>query len=440
MSAPSWFENERSRTQERGNEITGERQLRVAVAGAGAFGRNHLRVVRELEAAGEGVALTAAVEPDAARAEEAAKQYGIRVFASIDELLKADLKLDAACVAVPTVKHHETAAALLEAGLDLLVEKPLAANLAEADDLIERAERRGRIVQPGHLERFNPAVLAVEPRLKRPMFFEAHRLSVFTPRALDVDVVLDLMIHDLDIVLTFARSAVREVRAVGLPIVSPKVDIANVRVEFETGCVANFTASRVSTERVRKLRFFEPREYVSIDYARRDVLVIQMDESGVSGVGDRHRYPPLPQEQKRGKDGAPNSSVQLAQAAAEFLATGKLDRAAIEKLMASGQIPATVAMKIVAAKNDPEKLKEIAKGLAGPQDGPAPGLRFVRPEVTPGEPLRLEILSFLESVRTRRTPKVTARQGRAALELALAIQAAMAAHAERAGLGDFFKS
>ena len=410
------------------------------MAGAGAFGRNHLRVVRELEAAGEGVALTAAVEPDAARAEEAAKQYGIRVFASIDELLKADLKLDAACVAVPTVKHHETAAALLEAGLDLLVEKPLAANLAEADDLIERAERRGRIVQPGHLERFNPAVLAVEPRLKRPMFFEAHRLSVFTPRALDVDVVLDLMIHDLDIVLTFARSAVREVRAVGLPIVSPKVDIANVRVEFETGCVANFTASRVSTERVRKLRFFEPREYVSIDYARRDVLVIQMDESGVSGVGDRHRYPPLPQEQKRGKDGAPNSSVQLAQAAAEFLATGKLDRAAIEKLMASGQIPATVAMKIVAAKNDPEKLKEIAKGLAGPQDGPAPGLRFVRPEVTPGEPLRLEILSFLESVRTRRTPKVTARQGRAALELALAIQAAMAAHAERAGLGDFFKS
>jgi predicted dehydrogenase len=415
----------------------------VAVAGAGAFGRNHLRVVRELEAAGEGVALTAAVEPDAARAEEAAKQYGIRVFASIDELLKADLKLDAACVAVPTVKHHEAAAALLEAGLDLLVEKPLAANLAEADDLIERAERGGRIVQPGHLERFNPAVLAVEPRLKHPMFFEAHRLSVFTPRALDVDVVLDLMIHDLDIVLTFARSAVREVRAVGLPIVSPKVDIANVRVEFETGCVANFTASRVSTERVRKLRFFEPREYVSIDYARRDVLAIQMDESGVSGasgVGDRHRHPPLPQEQKSGKDGAPNSSAQLAQAAAEFLATGKLDRAVIEKLMESGQIPATVAMGIVAAKNDPEKLKAMAKSLTEAHDGPAPGLRFVKPEVTPGEPLRLEILSFLDSVRTRRTPKVTARQGRAALELALAIQAAMAAHAERAGLGDFFRS
>ncbi len=252
----------------------------MAVAGAGAFGRNHLRVVRELEAAGvdaagRGVALVAAVDPDAVRADEAAKQYGIKTFASIDELLRADLKLDAAIVAVPTVKHHEVAAALLDAGLDLLVEKPLAATLAEADDLIVRAERGGRIVQPGHLERFNPAVLAVEPNLKRPMFFEAHRLSVFTPRALDVDVVLDLMIHDLDIVLTFAKSAVREVRAVGLPILSPKVDIANVRVEFESGCVANFTASRVSTERVRKLRFFEPRQYVSIDYARRDVLVIR---------------------------------------------------------------------------------------------------------------------------------------------------------------------
>ncbi len=390
--------------------------MRVAVAGAGAFGRNHLRVVRELETAGEGVALIAAVEPDAARAAEAGKQYGIKVFASIDELLKADLKLDAACVAVPTVKHHEVASALLDAGLDLLIEKPLAANLAEADDLIARAERGGRIVQPGHLERFNPAVLAVEPRLKRPMFFEAHRLSVFTPRSLDVDVVLDLMIHDLDIVLTFVRSQVREVRAVGLPILSPKVDIANVRVEFESGCVANFTASRVSTERVRKLRYFEPRQYVSIDYARRDVLVIRIDDGE-----------------------APDSSAQLAQAAAEFLTTGKFDPTVIQKLLASGQVPATLVMQIAAAKNDPDKLKEIAKSLTGTPDGLAPGLSFSKPEVTPGEPLRLEILSFLESVRTRQAPKVTARQGRAALELALAIQAAMAAHAERAGLGDFFK-
>jgi predicted dehydrogenase len=323
-------------------------------------------------------------------------------------------------VAVPTVKHYEVARELLDAGLDLLIEKPLAANLREADDLIKIQEKKKRIVQPGHLERFNPAVMAVEPGLTRPMFFEAHRLSVYTPRALDVDVVLDLMIHDLDVVLTFAKSPVREVRAVGLPILSPKVDIANVRVEFESGCVANFTASRVSTERVRKLRFFEPRQYVSIDYARRDVLVIKID--------DKEAASPNP---------------QLAQAAAQFLATGKLDASVIQGIVASGQVPAGLMMKVLGAKNDPEKLKGIARELAGPlaesHDGPAPGLSFVKPKVTPGEPLRLEILSFLESVRTRRPPRVTARQGRAALELALTIQAQMAAHAERAGLGDFFK-
>jgi predicted dehydrogenase len=401
--------------------------LRVAVAGAGAFGRNHLRVLRELETEGAGAALVAAVDPDPARADEAAKQYGIPVFASVDALLKADLKLDAACVAVPTVKHHEVARELLDAGLDLLIEKPLAANLREADDLIQCAEKNGCIVQPGHLERFNPAVMAVEPSLTRPMFFEAHRLSVFTPRALDVDVILDLMIHDLDIVLTFAKSPVREVRAVGLPILSPKVDIANVRVEFESGCVANFTASRVSTERVRKLRFFEPRQYVSIDYARRDVLVIKIDDKEAA---------------------SPNA--QLARAAAQFLSTGKLDASVIQTLVSSGNIPAGLMMKVLAAKNDPEKLKDIARELAAthagtPHEPPpgsslTPGLSFVKPEIAPGEPLRLEILSFLESVRTRGEPRVTARQGRAALELALTIQARMAAHAERAGLGDFFKT
>jgi len=361
--------------------------LRVAVAGAGAFGKNHLRVYRELEMAGEPVALVAAVEPDAARAAETAAKYSIPVFATVVELLSADLHLDAATVAVPTVHHHAVASALLDAGLDLLVEKPLAATLAEADDLIERANKGKRILQPGHLERFNPAVLAIQPQLRRPMFFESHRLSIFTPRALDVDVVLDLMIHDLDIVLTFANSPVREVRAVGLPILSPKVDIANVRVEFESGCVANFTASRVSTERVRKLRFFEPRQYVSIDYARQDLLVIRL-YSGVSGVSG-----------------------------------------------ASRNLPPEIAAAIAAGKADPALLAKLAAaGVAGP----APGLSFAKPPVTPGEPLRLEIRSFLESVRTRQQPRVTARQGRDALALALEIQASMAAHAERAGLGDFF--
>ena len=337
--------------------------MRVAVAGAGAFGRNHLRVYRELSA--EGVTLVAAIEPNAERAAETAEQYGIPVFGTVEEALAADLNLDAASVAVPTSYHHAVAGELLAAGIDCLVEKPIAGTLAEADDLMALAEKHCRILQPGHLERFNPAVLAIEPKLTRPMFFEAHRLSVFTPRSLDVDVVLDLMIHDLDIVLKFARSPVREVRAVGLPILSPKVDIANVRVEFESGCVANFTASRVSTERVRKLRFFEPRQYVSVDYARRDLLVIQVAE-GFS----------------------------------------------VEQAMAAG----------------------AASGFA---DG-LPGLSFSKPEVSPGEPLKLEIASFLEAIRHRTEPRVTARQGRDALALALEIQRAMADHAGKAGLGDFF--
>ena len=384
------------------------------MAGAGAFGRNHLRVVRELETEGAGVALAAAVEPDGARADETAKQYGIPVFPSIDALLEADLKLDAACVAVPTVRHYEVASQLLDAGLDLLIEKPLAATLAEADALIQSQEKNGRIVQTGHLERFNPAVMAVEPKIVRPMFFEAHRLSLFTPRALDVDVVLDLMIHDLDIVLTFAKSPVREVRAVGLPVVSPRVDIANVRVEFESGCVANFTASRVSTERVRKLRFFEPRQYVSIDYARRDLLVIRMDGDGGATADERvdGMLAALPSHIR----------AMVPRKIAEDVVAGKIDAATIAKYAAMAGIDPAVVTQFVAPS------------------GPAPGLSFVKPEVTPGEPLKLEISSFLESVRTRREPRVTARQGRNALELALAIQAEMAAHAERAGLGDFFKS
>jgi predicted dehydrogenase len=354
-----------------------------------------------------GVALVAALEPDAARAADAAARYAIPVFSTAEEMLAADLNLDAATVAVPTAHHHAVASTLLDAGLDLLVEKPLAASLSEADDLIDRAAKHSRILQPGHLERFNPAIMSIEPKLRRPMFFEAHRLSVFTARSLDVDVVLDLMIHDLDIVLTFARSPVREVRAVGLPILSPKVDIANVRVEFESGCVANFTASRVSTERVRKLRFFEPRQYVSIDYARQDLLVIGIDAKPGGAASALAALPPH------------IASLIPPKIAADLVA-GKIDPVLIARFAASANIdPALVAQFTAPA-------------------GHAPGLSFSKPQVTPGEPLRLEIESFLDAVRTRREPRVTARQGRNALALALEIQAAMAAHAVRAGLEDFF--
>ena len=254
-------------------------KIRVAVVGVGAFGRNHARVYRELAQQDGNVELAGIVDADSERAAAVAQEYGTAAFASLKELAQAGV--EAASVAVPTVEHLTVARTLMEAGVDVLVEKPLAASLAEAEELIRIAQRTARVAQVGHLERFNPAVRATLPLVTQPLFFEVHRLSVFSPRALDVDVVLDLMIHDLDIVLSFVKSPVKEVRAVGLPILSGKVDIANVRMEFDSGCVANFTASRVSTEKVRKLRFFQPRQYISVDYSRQDVLIFTV--AGDSG-------------------------------------------------------------------------------------------------------------------------------------------------------------
>jgi predicted dehydrogenase len=256
------------------------RGLNVAVFGAGAFGRNHLRIYRQLEQSGFGVKLAAIVDTDPATADLVRQQGDVDVFTSAEACLEAcragKLHLDAVSICVPTSAHYSVASQALANGLDVLLEKPIAVTLAEADALVRQAAAAGQILQVGLLERFNPAVAAAEPLVNGPMFFEAHRLSVFHRRALDVDVVLDLMIHDLDIVLSFVRSPVRELHAVGLKILSPKVDIANVRLEFASGCVANFTASRVSTETVRKLRFFQPHQYLSIDYARQDLLIINL--------------------------------------------------------------------------------------------------------------------------------------------------------------------
>ncbi len=239
----------------------------------GNFGRNHARVYRQLAEQGEAVRLAGVVDTDPARADAVAQEFGCRAFGSAEQLIATYREIQAASVCVPTGHHLAAARALMSAGIDVLIEKPLAPSLMEADELIRLARRHDRIAQAGHLERFNPAVRAIVPLVTQPMFFEVHRLSVFTPRSLDVDVVLDLMIHDLDIVFSFVKSPVKEIRAVGLPILSGKVDIANVRMEFESGCVANFTASRVSTERVRKLRFFQPGQYISVDYARQDTMV-----------------------------------------------------------------------------------------------------------------------------------------------------------------------
>ncbi len=238
---------------------------RIAVAGAGAFGRNHLRVIHQSENA----ELAGVFDIDPARAAQAAEPHQARVFASLDELAA---NADAAVIATPTITHSEIGCALMEKGLDVLVEKPIADTPQAGRALVETARRCGRILQVGHLERFNPAVIALQGAIILPLFFEIHRLSEFSPRSLDVDVVLDLMIHDIDIVLTLTGAMPEEIRAAGIRILSQKVDIANVRLQFASGCIANLTASRVSTERVRKLRLFQPHEYISVDYTRRDVV------------------------------------------------------------------------------------------------------------------------------------------------------------------------
>ena len=255
----------------------------MAVVGVGAFGRNHARVYHQLSQQGEPVVLRAVVDPDISRADAVAKEYGAQAFASVEQLVTTRPEVQAASVAVPTVHHLATARTLMAAGVDVLIEKPLASSISEADELVSLAKTHSRVGQVGHLERFNPAVRAALPLITTPMFFEVHRLSVFTPRSLDIDVVLDLMIHDLDVVSAFVNSPVKEIRAVGLPILSSKVDIANVRMEFESGCVANLTASRVSTERVRKLRFFQPSQYISLDYGRQDVMVFTVGDAAEAG-------------------------------------------------------------------------------------------------------------------------------------------------------------
>ena len=341
--------------------------LRVGVIGAGAFGRNHARVYRDLAAdPAQRLEFAGVADTDFARAQAVAKEFNTRPFRSAQDLIGKGL--DAASVAVPTILHLAVARELMQAGVDVLIEKPLAASVAEADELIAIAGSNGRVAQAGHLERFNPAVRATLPLLTTPMFFEVHRLSIFTPRSLDVDVVLDLMIHDIDIVLAFAKSAVKEIRAVGLPILSKKVDIANVRMEFESGCVANFTASRVSTERVRKLRFFQPRQYVSLDYSRQDVLVLTMEE----------------------------------------------------------EVPDPLGM-------DPfNPASVVASAL--------PGIVPFKPKIEQQEPLKAEILSFLDAVRRRSQPEVTLAAGRQALAVAMQILEAIAAHSERARLIELTRS
>ena len=243
--------------------------LRVAVIGVGHLGQHHARIL----AAMDGVDLVAVVDKKADRAKEIAATYSTGAYTDASEVLD---KVDAVCIATPTVTHVEIALPFVEAGVAVLVEKPLAAGLEEADRLIAAAARRGTLLATGHTERFNPAVAVALPLVSSPRFIEIHRLGTFPERSLDIDVIFDLMIHDLDLLLAVVPSPVAAIEAVGVNVLTPRVDIANARLRFESGCIANVTASRISRDRVRKARFFQSDAYVSIDYAAQEVEVYRL--------------------------------------------------------------------------------------------------------------------------------------------------------------------
>lgn len=306
--------------------------MRVAVVGVGHLGKHHARILATLP----GVELTAVVDANAARAQEIAAANGTRALTHASELIG---QVDAVSVAVPTEQHLAIALPFLKAGVPVLVEKPMARSLDEADEMIAAAAASGVVLAVGHTERFNPAVEAAEPLLKNPRFIEVHRLGTFPERSLDIDVVFDLMIHDLDVVLSLVKSDVESIEAVGVPVLTGRVDIANVRLRFANGCIANLTASRISRDRVRKIRFFQPAAYCSIDYAAQKVEVYRL----VKGTG------PMP-------------SIE------------------------GGEMP-----------------------------------------VVTEEPLKRELLDFVEAVREGRAPRVDGAQGRRALALATEITRQMGA-------------
>ena len=252
-------------------------KLRVGVIGTGALGRHHARVYASLPDA----VLTGIVDTYPGRAKEVAGPLGVDVYPTHSDLFG---KVDAVSIATPTTLHAEIGEQFLKRGIHVLVEKPIAHTLEDADRLIRAAEAHHCVLQVGHLERFNPAVQQLREIVKRPRFFEAHRMGSFSPRSLDIDVVLDLMIHDLDIICSLVPSPVAQIHAVGIAILTDRIDIANARIHFEDGCVANITASRVSMEKIRKLRLFQNHEYISVDYTRQDVAVFSLQKNPSEGI------------------------------------------------------------------------------------------------------------------------------------------------------------
>ncbi|MBO0723332.1 MAG: Gfo/Idh/MocA family oxidoreductase [Blastocatellia bacterium] len=252
-------------------------KVKTAVIGAGHLGREHARIYSSIENA----RLIAVCDIDEKAGRTVAERHGARYVRDYRELLQ---EVEAVSVATPTVAHHEISCACLAAGVHVLVEKPIARTLAEADEMIRMAESKGLVLHVGHIERFNPAFRALQKKITRPRFFEAHRMGIFTPRSLDIDVVMDLMVHELDIIASLVGREVINIEAVGIPILTQKIDLANARLEFADGCVANITASRVSGERLRKLRVFQPNEYYSLDYAEQQVAMCRLLPANTPGV------------------------------------------------------------------------------------------------------------------------------------------------------------
>jgi len=247
------------------------KNIKVGVIGVGYLGRFHAQKYAALE----GVSLVGVADVDLQQAQKVAGECGCQSFTDYNELLPA---VDAVSVVVPTSYHHQVAGDCLNAGIDVLLEKPMTVTLDEADDLIARAENKKLILQIGHLERFNPAVEAMEPFLTTPVFIESNRIATFKNRGVDVDVVLDLMIHDIDIILNIIKSPIKIIHTVGAPVATAMTDIANARIIFENGATANVTVSRISRTNVRKMRIFQPGSYINVDFGNKKIMTIQLSE------------------------------------------------------------------------------------------------------------------------------------------------------------------
>ncbi|MDH4227069.1 MAG: Gfo/Idh/MocA family oxidoreductase [Deltaproteobacteria bacterium] len=249
--------------------MSGNKKIKTGVVGTGYLGRFHAQKYAALENS----ELIGVFDLDSEKCASVAAETNSTPLSAYSELFG---KAEAVSIVTPTKTHHKVAKEFLERGIHVLLEKPMTVTLEEADDLIETSNKSGAILQIGHLERFNPAVLALKDRVTEPLFIEAHRLSQFSPRALDVDVVLDLMIHDIDIIMNFVKSEIESVEAAGIPVISGKVDIANARITFKNGCVANITASRISKDRMRRTRIFQRDTYIAIDYATQKIELLAL--------------------------------------------------------------------------------------------------------------------------------------------------------------------